>query len=100
MRLSDFRIRSRAYAGLGGLLMIAGGLIAVGVFQLIGVERQIAWFAGITSNATRNLEVQNVAGQMLRNALKFQTDQDEATIKAFDAEQTKAIELLAAAKQA
>ena len=100
MRFSDFRIRSRAYAGLGGLLMIAGGLIAVGVVQLIGVERQIAWFAGITSNATRNLEVQNVAGQMLRNALKFQTDQDEATIKAFDAEQTKAIELLAAAKQA
>jgi methyl-accepting chemotaxis protein len=100
MRLSDYRIKSRIYAGFAVLVVVAAAVAAFGVLELTGVDRQIGKFVSISGNTTRNLEVQHLAEQMRRNVLRFRAYQDEAAVKEFEAEQAKAIELLAAAKQA
>ena len=97
MRFSDYKIKTRIYTGFGALVMIAAAVAVFGVFQLGDINRQVTRFVGIAGNSGRNLNVQHIAERMRRDALKFQTNQDEAVIAEFDADQAKAIELLAEA---
>jgi methyl-accepting chemotaxis protein len=100
MRFSDYKIKTRIYAGFGALVMMAAAVAVFGFFQLGDIDRQVTRFVGIAGNSARNLEVQHIAEKMRRNVLKYQTSQDEAAIPEFDADQAKAIELLAAATKA
>jgi methyl-accepting chemotaxis protein len=100
MRFSDYKVKSRIYAGFGALVLIAAAVAVFGVFELGGIGGQVIRFVAIADNGARNLEVQHIAERMRRNALRYQTSQDEAAIAAFDADQAKAIELLAAAAKA
>jgi methyl-accepting chemotaxis protein len=100
MRFSDFRIKSRIYAGFGAPVMIAAAVALFGVLELGGIHQQLGKFVSVAGNTTRNLEVEHIAERMRRDALKYQTSEDETVIKDFDADQAQATALLAAAAKA
>ena len=100
MRFSDFRIKSRIYAGFGAPVMIAAAVALFGVLELGGIHHQLGKFVSVAGNTTRNLEVEHIAERMRRDALKYQTSEDETVIKDFDADQAHATALLAAAAKA
>ncbi|HXY98507.1 MAG TPA: methyl-accepting chemotaxis protein [Stellaceae bacterium] len=100
MRLSDYGIKSRIYAGFGTLVVIAAAVAAFGVFQLGAIDHQVTRFVGISGNTVRNLEAQHLVERMRRDAVRYQTSQDEAAMADFNVQQAKAADLLAAAIKA
>ncbi|HZB91147.1 MAG TPA: methyl-accepting chemotaxis protein [Stellaceae bacterium] len=94
MRFSDYRIKSRIYAGFGALVLIAAAVALFGVFELNGIDRALGKFVGLAGNSARNLDVQRLSQQMRADALKFQTSEDEAAVADFDTAAAKARELL------
>jgi methyl-accepting chemotaxis protein len=99
MRFSDYRIKSRIYAGFGALVVIAAAVAIFGVFQLNGIDRQFGKSVAINGNTVRNLSAQDLASRMRAAALKFETSQDESVVAGFNADEAKAIELLGAAER-
>jgi methyl-accepting chemotaxis protein len=99
MRFSDFRIKSRIYAGFGALVVIAAGVAIFGVFELNGINRQFGNSVAITGNTVRNLSAQDLAARMRAAALRFATTQEEWVIAGFNADAAKATELLATAEK-
>jgi methyl-accepting chemotaxis protein len=100
MRLSDYRINTRIYAGFGSLIAITAVLAAFGMFQLRAINGHVDKFVGVAGNTTRNLTVQRIAARLRRLALQFQATEDRSAVDKFAADQVQALDLLAAAAKA
>ena len=100
MRLSDYRIKSRIFAGFGSLILITVAVAGFGYFQLTGVDYQLGKFVSVAGNTSRNLDVQRLTERMRRLARNYQVTQDETVASEFDTTQARANDLLAAAAKA
>jgi hypothetical protein len=100
MRFSDFKIKSRIYAGFAAVIVVAAASATIGYLQLSTIDRDIAKFVSVSGNTSRNLRVQTVAEQMRGLALNYRFSQDEASAKAFAEKQQSAVALLDAAGKA
>ena len=100
MRVSDYRIKFRLYAGFGSLVAIALIVAAFGIWQLTNIDGQVLRFVSVSGNTARNLEVRQLAETMRRLGLKYQTSQDASAVQEFDSAKTQATERLAEAASA
>jgi methyl-accepting chemotaxis protein len=100
MRLSDYRIKSRIYAGSGALMLITLGLAVFGYFELGTVDRQLGKYESISGNTVRNLTAQQLAEHLRRLVLRYSAYQDDSVIEQFNADQAQAQQLLVDAGKA
>lgn len=100
MRLGDYRIKSRIFAGFCCLILIAAAVAGFGYFKLMTIESQLGKLVSVAGNTTRNLDAQRLIERMRQLALKYRTSGDETAISEFDDDQAKAVGLLTAAAKA
>ena len=80
MRLSDYRIKSRIYAGFGALILLGTTVAGIGVWQLLSLDRQVRHLVTVSENASRNLKASRLVETMRRVSLVYKTTgNDDAT---------------------
>jgi methyl-accepting chemotaxis protein len=97
MKLSNFRITTRLYTGFGVLILLGLVVAGFGVVRLTSIDGQLGRFVAVAENTSRNLEVQQIAERLRRLALRYSMVHEESAIGEFEADQAKAIQLLASA---
>ena len=94
MHLSNFRIRSRLYAGFGALIVLGAMVAAVGVWQLQIVDARVARMVEVFENSNRNLEVSQIVERLRWVAGVYKTSGDERATTDFTDDQLVAADLL------
>ncbi|HZS85605.1 MAG TPA: methyl-accepting chemotaxis protein [Stellaceae bacterium] len=100
MRLSDYRIKTRIYTGFGAVILIGLGVAICGVWQFTMLGRRVDRLVAASDNVTRNLEVNRITEAMRRIGLRYKTTGDEAGVKEFAEDASKAEALLGEAADA
>jgi methyl-accepting chemotaxis protein len=100
MRLSDYRIKARIYAGFGALIVLAAAIAALGVWQLRTIEGQVHRLVTVSEDASRNLQVSQLVEAMRRVSLVYKTRADERATTDFGDDQLLANDLLSTAAKA
>jgi methyl-accepting chemotaxis protein len=83
MKLSDFRIRSRIYAGFGAVILLGAAVTGFGVWQFTALGQDVDRLVAAGADVSRGLEVNRIVEVLRRAALKYKTSGDEAATKEF-----------------
>jgi len=83
VRFSDYRIRTRIYAGFGAVILLGAIVAGFGVWQFTALGEDVDRLVAAGADVTRNLEVNRIVEAMRRAALRYKTSGDEAAIKDF-----------------
>ncbi len=83
VRFSDYRIRTRIYAGFGAVILLGAIVAGFGVWQFTALGEDVDRLVAAGADVTRNLEVNRIVEAMRRAALRYKTGGDEAAIKDF-----------------
>jgi methyl-accepting chemotaxis protein len=94
MRLSNFRIRSRLYAGFGALILIGALVAGIGVWQLGVIDARVTRMVEVFENSTRNLQVSQIVERLRWVAGIYKASGDERATTDFTDDQLVASDLL------
>ena len=83
VKFSDFRIRSRIYAGFGAVILLGAAVTGFGVWQFTALGQDVDRLVAAGADVSRGLEVNRIVEVLRRAALKYKTSGDEAATKEF-----------------
>ena len=95
VRLSDFRIKFRIYAGFGALILLSATVAGIGVWQLLSLDRQVRSMVTVSENAARNLQTGRLVETLRRLGAVYKDSGDEDAAATFGNRQQLAGNLLA-----
>ena len=95
--LNRLRITYRLYSGFGSLVVIGLLVAAFGAWGLSTIDNDVRRLSAVSENAARNLQVNALAQNTQRLALRLKTLLDDSVIGSFDTAYAQATELLATA---
>jgi methyl-accepting chemotaxis protein len=90
VKFSDFRIRTRIYAGFGAVILLGAAVTGFGVWQFSALGQDVDRLVSAGAGVSRSLEVNRVVELLRRSALKYKTSGDEAAVKEFADGMTRA----------
>jgi methyl-accepting chemotaxis protein len=100
MRLSNYRIKSRIYAGFGALIILGTAVALVGVWQMLTLDQQVRRMVDVSENAARNLQASRLVETMRRAGLIYKTTGNDDATTDFGDSQLQASDLLNKGKAA
>jgi methyl-accepting chemotaxis protein len=100
MRLSDYRIKSRIYAGFGALIILGTAVALIGVWQMLTLDQQVRRMVEVSENASRNLQASRLVETMRRAGIIYKTTGNEDATTDFGDSQLQATDLLNKGKAA
>jgi methyl-accepting chemotaxis protein len=99
MRLSDFPIKARIYAGFGAVIGIATLLAAIGLWQLSGIDGWVAHLAVVAEDAQRDLTIGQRIEGLRRLGMIYKSTGDAGAARDFATLRARAKEELTAQMQ-
>jgi methyl-accepting chemotaxis protein len=100
MRLSDYRIKSRIYAGFGALIVLGTAVALIGVWQMLTLDQQVRRMVDVSENAARNLQASRLVETMRRAGIIYKTTGNEDATTDFGDSELQATDLLTKGKAA
>jgi len=89
-------IKGRLYAGFAALVLLGLGLATLAVWELSGIQGQVAKMMGFSESTARVLEISVDLQAIRRGTLRYLYDGEEASFNEAAERETHAIELLRA----
>jgi methyl-accepting chemotaxis protein len=96
MRLSDFPIKARIYAGFGAVIGIATLLAAIGLWQLSAIDGRVAHLAVVAEDAQRDLTIGQRIEGLRRLGMIYKSTGDAGAARGLAPLRARAKEELAA----
>jgi methyl-accepting chemotaxis protein len=93
-------IKGRLYAGFAALVLLGVGLATLAVWELSGIQGQVAKMMAFSENTARVIEISTDLQAIRRGTLRYLYDGEEASFNEAAERETNAIELLRAAAKA
>ncbi|HUC64729.1 MAG TPA: methyl-accepting chemotaxis protein [Stellaceae bacterium] len=100
MRLSDYRIKSRIYAGFGALIILGTAVALIGVWQMLTLDQQVRRMVEVSENASRNLQASRLVETMRRAGIIYKTTGNEDATTDFGDSDLQATDLFNKGKAA
>jgi len=94
MSFLNLRIRGRLYGGFGALVLSCAALAGFAVWQLWGIDTQVAFMTLQSKNAIRAGEIATELQATRRALLRYAFDQDEASFAESEKHLSKITHLL------
>jgi methyl-accepting chemotaxis protein len=94
MSFLNLRIRGRLYGGFGALMLFCAALAGFAVWQLWGIDTQVAFMTLQSKNAIRAGEIATELQATRRALLRYAFDQDEASFAESEKHLSKITHLL------
>src|SRR5258708_19030941 len=83
VNFSNFRIRTRIYAGFGAVILLGAAVTGFGVWQFTTLGQDVDRLVAAGADVSRGLEVNRIVELLRRAALQYKTSGDEAATKEF-----------------
>jgi methyl-accepting chemotaxis protein len=99
MRLSDFPIKARIYAGFGAVIGIGTLLAGISLWQLASIDGQFAHLAVVTENTQRDLTIGQRVESLRRLGMVYKSTGDAQAARDFGEIRARARDELAAQMQ-
>jgi methyl-accepting chemotaxis protein len=94
VRLSDFRIKFRIYAGFAALIVLGTAVAAIGVWQLRLLDRQVGDMVVVSTNAARNQQTSRLVETLRRIGGDYKLSGNEDAAAEFGSREQQAKGLL------
>jgi len=99
MRLSDFPVKARIYAGFGAVIGIGTLLAGISLWQLASIDGQFAHLAVVTENTQRDLTIGQRVETLRRLGMVYKSTGDAQAARDFGEIRARARDELAAQTQ-